>query len=124
MLGGLAKTYLERLQGVRWREPHSSMSAHLLTEPVIAAFVGMLAALMIPGILLVIPGQHLARAAEDPFTMLSLWSVCFIAALVGLPVIEFILAEVRYRMEERRLAREKGRPSLEPDTGPSGSEPG
>jgi len=62
--------------------------------------VGIVAALMVPGALLVFPNSPLEKAAENPFTLLSLCSVCLIIAMVGLPAIKFILMKLRNWMQE------------------------
>jgi hypothetical protein len=64
-------------------------------------FLGIIAALAVPGALLFIPGINLQSVAEDPFRLVSLCSFCFLAAMIGEPFIEFVLQKLRNLTTER-----------------------
>jgi hypothetical protein len=72
-----------------------------------ALIVGTAVALLVAGGLVITHGADLFGAAGDPFLVLGLGSLSLVAAVVGLPCVECMLAEVQRRIEERRLTREE-----------------
>jgi hypothetical protein len=65
---------------------------------------GIFAALMFPAASRFLPKQlDLRGAADDPYTLVQLCSACFIVAMVGELVVEWILDKVSQLLEERRF---------------------
>jgi len=62
----------------------------------------VIAAFMVPGVALFVPGDFLKTAAEDPYGLLGLVSLSLIAASIGKPFIDFVYAEAFWWMERRR----------------------
>ena len=57
--------------------------------------LGTVAALIVPIGMLFIPGVNLQTARADPFTFVSLCSLCFAVGMIGEPFIEFVLDKLR-----------------------------
>lgn len=75
-----------------------------------ATILGIVAALMVPALLYFLPGGKLqAAAAGDLFAIVSLCSICFVAAMLGEPFIEFGLKKFR-KMTTETVAVEVSEP--------------
>ena len=64
-----------------------------------AMLLGVIAAMMLPGLLLFLPEGNLKVTIEDPFSIVRLWSLCLIAAMLGEPFIAFVLQKAREAMK-------------------------
>ena len=65
-----------------------------LSYSVPAILIGIIAAWIVPGLLILFPGGSANVSPSDPFSLLRLWSLCLMAAMVGEPFIRFALKQV------------------------------
>jgi uncharacterized membrane protein YeaQ/YmgE (transglycosylase-associated protein family) len=107
-IGGLAAHYLKSKEASR---------SELLRDIV----VGVLAALMVPGLLQTINDQHLAEVFRSDALWPGFASQCLIVAMVGMPFIETVL-----RIANKRLASlgSEKKPTSEPTTIPENRKEG
>lgn len=68
------------------------------SERLPAMLLGIIAAMMLPGLLLFLPEGQLKVTIKDPFSIVRLWSLCLIAAMLGEPFIAFVLRKAREKM--------------------------
>jgi len=98
----------------KWSSPSLFQSRKLIFERrelillfLVEIVISVLAAFMVPGPLLLFHGDFLKGALEDPYRTLGLFSLCVIAATIGGPFVDFIVAEADRWMNKRRGQPEK-----------------
>jgi hypothetical protein len=91
----------------------SSVSAKWVDElvktvgpPVESACLGVVAALIVPIGMLFIPEVTLQTATADPFTFVTLCSICFAVGMIGEPFIEFVLDKLRSLTTKKEIRTE------------------
>jgi hypothetical protein len=77
---------------------------------------GIVAALIVPGLIFLVRGNLLESAASNSFHALALGSLCLIAAMIGAPFIEIALRSARAAMDKALKPTEEksSRPDLTP----------
>jgi hypothetical protein len=85
--------------------PHTTLRVSFILKQL---FVSIVAAFMVPGVLVFFPVNLLKTASkENLYEALALVSLCLIAATIGKPFIDFVHEEANWLMEKRRRTRSR-----------------
>jgi hypothetical protein len=100
IIGGIANASYGSSAGEKW-------SWNQILNSIVAAF-------MVPGVLVLFSENILKTASKDHYHALALVSLCLIAATIGKPFIEFVHDEARWLMERRIQQREASETKASP----------